>query len=68
MEIVRYNGTWYKIVPKPYEPECQTYEIAWTLIKQPDTTKEEAYRTWYEKQREIVKVLYPSFRKDGDSK
>jgi hypothetical protein len=68
MDIVRYNGTWYKIVPKPYEPERQTYEIAWTLIKQPNTTKEEAYRTWCEKQREIVKVLYPSFRKDGDSK
>ena len=68
MEIVRYNGTWYKIVPKPYEPEKQTYEISWSLIKQPNLTKEEAYRTWYEKQREIVKVLYPSFRKDGDSK
>jgi len=68
MQVVRYQGKWYKIIPKPYEPEKQTYEISWTLIKQPNLTKEEAYRTWYQKQREIVKVLYPSFRKDGDSK
>jgi hypothetical protein len=68
MQVVRYQGKWYKIVPKPYEPEKQTYEISWNLIKQPNLAKEEAYRTWYQKQREIVKVLYPSFRKDGDSK
>jgi hypothetical protein len=68
MQVVRYQGKWYKIIPKPYEPEKQTYEISWSLIKQPNLTKEEAYRTWYQKQREIVKVLYPSFRKDGDSK
>ena len=68
MEIVRYQGKWYKIIPKPYEPERQTYEISWSLIKQPDLTEQEAYRAWYKAQREIVKVLYPSFRKDGDSK
>lgn len=68
MELVRYNGKWYKIIAKPYEPEKQTYEIAWNLIQHPSITKEEAYRTWYKDQREIVKVLYPSFRKDGDSK
>lgn len=68
MEIVRYQGKWYKIIPKPYEPERQTYEISWSLIKEPNLTEEDAYRTWYKKQREIVKVLYPSFRKDGDSK
>lgn len=68
MEIVRYQGKWYKIIPKPYEPERQTYEIAWSLIKQPNLTKEEAYRAWYANEREVVKVLYPSFRKDGDNK
>jgi hypothetical protein len=68
MEIVKYQGKWYKIIPKPYEPERQTYEISWSLIKQPNLTEEEAYRAWYSRQREIVKVLYPSFRKDGDSK
>jgi hypothetical protein len=68
MDIVRYKGIWYKIIAKPYEPERQTYEISWDLIKQPGLTKEEAYRSWYKGQREIVKVLYPSFRKDGSSK
>jgi lipocalin len=64
MEIVRYNGKWYKINPKPFESERQTCEIAWALIREPNITTEEAYRKWYEKERKKVKVLYPSFRKD----
>lgn len=64
MEIVRYNKTWYKIVPKPYEPERQTAEIAWMQIKYPDLGKEAAYRKYFEKQREDARILYPSFRKD----
>ena len=43
----------------------QTFQIAWNLIRSPSTTKEEAYRTWYKNERESIKVLYPSFRKDG---
>jgi hypothetical protein len=66
MEVVRYKGKWYKITPKPYEPERQTYQIAWLLIREPSLAQEEAYRRWYEKEREIVKVLYPSFRKDDN--
>jgi hypothetical protein len=67
MQTVRYKGTWYKIIPKPYEPERQTFQISWSLIRNPGTTKEEAYRAWYRREQEIVKVLYPSFRKDDAS-
>jgi lipocalin len=67
MQAVRYKGTWYKIVPKPYEPERQTFQISWHLIREPNTTKEEAYRTWFKREQENVKVLYPSFRKEDDS-
>ena len=64
MNVVRYNGKWFEIVPKPYEPERQTYQIAWMMIKQ-GITSSEAYRKWYSNEQSIVKVLYPSFRKDG---
>lgn len=64
MEIVRYKGKWYKINAKPFESERQTCEIAWSLIREPNITPEEAYRKWYEEERKKVKVLYPSFRKD----
>jgi hypothetical protein len=67
MEVVRYQGKWYKIVPKPYEPERQTYEIAWAMIKTPNLTSQDAYQEWYKKEQETAKVLYPSFRKDGES-
>ena len=66
MDIVRYQGNWYTIKPKPYEPERQTYDIAWSLIQKQSSSSEEAYRNWYKSEQEKVKVLYPSFRKDAD--
>jgi hypothetical protein len=66
MEILRFKGKWYKVVPKPYEPEKQTIEIAWEQIREPMLVKEEVYKTFYEKQRKQAKVLYPSFPKDGE--
>jgi len=65
MDVVRHNGQWIKIVPKPYEPERQTHEIAWSMITNPTTTSARAYRDWFTKERINAKVLYPSFRKDG---
>lgn len=65
MEVVRYNGKWFKIVPKQYEPEAQTYQIAWMQIREPLISPQEAYRNYFQRQREIVKVLYPSFRKEN---
>lgn len=65
MDIVRYNGKWFKIMPKPYEPESQTYQIAWAQIREPLITSEDAYREYFQRERENVKVLYPSFRKEN---
>jgi hypothetical protein len=61
---IRYKGKWYSVIPKPYEPERQTYEIAWMLAKNPGMTPQDAYRLFFEKERKDAKVLYPSFRKD----
>jgi hypothetical protein len=65
MEVVRHNGTWIRIVPKPYEPERQTHDIAWSMILNPKLNPAEAYRKWYVAEQENAKVLYPTFRKDG---
>jgi hypothetical protein len=54
--IVRYNGKWYSIQPKPYEPERMTTDIAWIQIKE-GCSAEEAYRKWFELQRRISKAL-----------
>lgn len=64
-QIVRYNGQWVQIRAKPYEPERQTSEIAWSMILQPKVNPASAYRKWFEKERENAKVLYPSFRKEN---
>jgi len=66
MDAIRYKGKWYSISAKPYEPERQTYQIAWMLVKNPDMTAQEAYRKLFERERHEAKVLYPSFRKDKD--
>ena len=65
MDAVRYNGMWHKITPKPYEPERQTHEIAWSMLLDPKITPALAYRKWYAGEQRKAKVLYPSFRKDG---
>ena len=65
MNAVRYNGVWIKITPKPYEPERQTNDIAWSMILNPELNPSLAYRKWFAVERENAKVLYPIFRKDG---
>lgn len=65
MAAVRYNGNWFKIIPKQYEPERQSYETAWQRIREPLILPPEVYRNWYASEQKKVKVLYPSFRKDG---
>lgn len=54
--IVRYNGKWYRITPKPYEPEYMTAEIAWIQIRQ-NISAADAYRMWFEQQRRISRLL-----------
>lgn len=65
MDIIRYKGKWYKINKKPYEPETQTIQVAWRQVRD-QNTPEEAYRKFFENQREEARILYPSFRKDKD--
>ena len=65
-QVVRYNGKWFKIVAKPYEPERQTIEIAFSMLRDPSIMPPEAYINWFKKEREDAKVLYPSFRKEND--
>lgn len=51
--ILRYNGVWHKIIPKPYEVERITFEIAWMKIKENKT-----YKDWFKKERKISALLY----------
>jgi hypothetical protein len=54
--IVRFQGKWVKIQPKPFEPERMTTDIAWLQIKEA-LSPEEAYRRWFEQQRTISQLL-----------
>lgn len=54
--LVRYQGKWIEIVPKQYEPERMTTDIAWIQIKE-NLSAEDAYRMWFEKQRKISRFL-----------
>lgn len=59
---IRVQGKWYAITPKPYEPERQTYNIAYRIIQ--GATPEQAYREWFEQERKDAKLLYPTFGKN----
>lgn len=54
--IVHYNGQFYEIKPRPFEPERMTTDVAWIQIRE-DVSAEEAYRRWFETQRRISRVL-----------
>lgn len=54
--LVRYNGKWFAIKSKPYEPERMTTDIAWLQIKE-NLTPQEAYRKWCKEQRNISQLL-----------
>jgi hypothetical protein len=61
MKLIRYQGKWYSIKPKPYEPERQTEKIAWALVK--GVSVNTAYRKMFAEHQEHAKVLY-TIRKD----
>lgn len=54
--LVRFQGKWIEIQPKPYEPERMTADIAWIQIKE-GVTAEEAYRKWFELQRKLSRLI-----------
>lgn len=54
--LVRFQGKWYEIQPKEYEPERMTADIAWIQIKE-KVSPEEAYRRWFERQRKLSRLL-----------
>jgi hypothetical protein len=65
MQVVRYQGKWFRIDAKPYEPERQTYTIAWMMIREPTVVPESAYKKYFQRLRDEAKVFYPSFRKEN---
>jgi len=62
-QAVCYKGKWYCIKGKKYEPERQTSNIAWDMIKN-NREPVDAYRLWYKRESEDAKLLYPDFRKE----
>ena len=59
--VFRYKGKWYRVNPKPCEPEIQTCNIAWNMIQ--GTEQLQAYRDWFGRLQKDSKLLYPDFRK-----
>jgi len=59
---IRVQGKWYRVHAKPYEPERQTYTIAYQIAK--GTSPQVAYREWFAQERKDAKLLYPSFGKN----
>jgi hypothetical protein len=54
--LVRYLNKWYTIIPKDFEPERMTTDIAWLQIKEL-LNPVDAYRKWFERQRTLSRLL-----------
>lgn len=53
LPLVRYNGKWFQVIPKPGEPTRMTHELIWMKLKENKTAAQ-----WFEKERKISKLLY----------
>jgi hypothetical protein len=60
-QLLRYKGKWYTINPKKYEPEIQSIQVAWSMIK--GLSSEESYRKFFEERQKDSRILYKEFRK-----
>lgn len=56
MYLVRVQGQWKTIKPRPFEPERMTTDVAWIQLKE-GVSPEEAYRRWFERQRKLSRLL-----------
>jgi hypothetical protein len=54
--LVRFQGKWQTITPKPFEPERMTTDVAWIQLKE-GVSAEEAYRRWFQRQRILSRLL-----------
>lgn len=54
--LVRFQGRWYDIAVKPFEPERMTTDIAWIQIKE-GVSPVEAYKRWFIQQRKLSRLL-----------
>lgn len=54
--LVRFQGRWMEIHPRPYEPERMTTDVAWLQLRD-GLTKEDAYRLWFARQRKLSRLL-----------
>jgi hypothetical protein len=54
--LVRYDGRWVEIHPRPFEPERQTTDVAWLQVKQQHSPAE-AYRHWVYLQRKLSRIF-----------
>lgn len=60
-QLLRYQGKWYKISAKKYEPEIQTIKVSWNMIK--GLNQDESYRKFFEERQKDSEILYKEFRK-----
>ena len=54
--LVRFQGIWYTITPRPYEPERMTTDVAWAQIRE-GLDAQTAYRTWFMTQRKLSRLV-----------
>lgn len=55
--MFRFQGKWYSVKPKSFEPERQTHEIMWDIVQ--GTEQKKAYRNWYANEKKISSLIYP---------
>jgi hypothetical protein len=54
--LVRFQGKWFEITPRGFEPERMTTDVAWLQILE-GVDSATAYRSWFERQRKLSRLF-----------
>ena len=54
--LVRFQGKWFEITPRAFEPERMTTDVAWRQIRE-GVDAATAYRAWFEAERKLSRLF-----------
>jgi hypothetical protein len=54
--LIRFQGIWFDITPRPFEPERMSTDVAWSQIRE-GLDAPAAYRAWFMTQRKLSRLV-----------
>ena len=50
LPVLRFRNQWFAVIPRPYESERQSEDVAWNLIQKQNLS-------WHSQERKVARLL-----------